>query len=629
MMNAARPNSPSFFMNPPSYSKSPPTESQIDVLKARMSLMADRNPSWKIGREDWKSLWPLFAAQRITYLYDDELWERFQDTDFKSTGKGEELLDAYMIVDEDSEIQLKLFQFKFSEQWKAGISTKELYSFVERMNRVFLKTDLQDEETLTAFREIQQALLQARGSRRGAKRVRVHCYYVTNGQGSAPTDAPKLDQLRDMFAHDRQAHGFTFETYSSHDFYNLCVHGRIPVRDEVIDMNNDMGDRSFLHHNIGMNPNGMPIQVMVGFVNVNQLIRLVDRYSNNELFEKNVRFFLGSGKDVNRNIISTVTSRQSSWFGFMNNGVSIVADSAELLPPPSGGRMKIRLTNMQIINGCQTVNALYHAKYDPGLKDHFQGNSDVMIRVYQVDPANTAFLNALIIATNSQNAIRPEDLLATDPKQTRAQELFAKFGIFYQRKDGETPPSGSQMLSFSKEQAALSWLALHKGYTSRLRNSSSKREVFSASGEYDEIFGPFGDEELTASPLHRALELASSCLIFQMVANKVASIGKTKRDRGPLPKAIYFLTCGIGIRSSTGLAEVLAECESVEPSSVPREKLKRECQRLVEEHFAIVSAAFTDALKTYLAIKGGSEDSALKNSSFAEAFEQAVRATQS
>ena len=35
----------------------------------------------------------------------------------------------------------------------------------------------------------------------------------------------------------------------------------------------------------------MPVQVLVGFANVNQLIRLVDRYSNNELFEKNVRLF--------------------------------------------------------------------------------------------------------------------------------------------------------------------------------------------------------------------------------------------------------------------------------------------------------------------------------------------------
>lgn len=609
------------------YSKTPVTPAQIDVLKERMSLLADRNPSWNIARTDWRRLWPYFAAQKITYLYDDELWENLIPTDFKETGKAEELLDAYMILDEDNEIQLKLFQFKFSDEWKGGISTKELYAFVDRMNRVFLKTDLQDEQTLTAYREIQQALDARRTGRRKQQRVRVQCYFVINGQSLSQSDAPKLDQLRDTYAHDRQAHGFTFETYSSQDFHHLCVHGRIPVQEETIDLNNDMGERSFMHQNIGDNPNGMPIQVMVGFVNVNQLIRLVDRYSNNELFEKNVRFFLGSGKEVNRSIISTVTSHQSSWFGFMNNGVSIVADKAELLPPASGGRMKLRITNMQIINGCQTVNALYHAKYDPDLKDLFQGNSNVLVRVYQVDPDNSAFLNALIIATNSQNAIRPEDLLATDPRQTKAQELFSNYGIFYQRKEGETPPSGSQMLSFSKEQAALAWLAVFKGYTSRLRNSSSKREIFREGGEYDDIFGPFSPDgsDTSVTPVHRALELAASCLIFQMVSQKVDASGASRRERGPLRKATYFLASGIAIMEMETLDTLIRKHASVEPGSAIREQIKRDCQRLVDARFDQMVRRFTDALQSYLKEYGGTEDAALKNSRFAEVYRDSVK----
>src|SRR5260370_33093222 len=115
-----------------------------------------------------------------------------------------------------------------------------------------------------------------------------------------------------------------------------------------------MGDRSFLHHNTRANPNGMPEQVLVGVVNVNHLIRLVDRYSNNELFEKNVRLFLGTGKEVNRRITETVTGNQSAWFGFMNNGVSITADALVVNLPSSKQKVKVRLKGMQIINGCQT-----------------------------------------------------------------------------------------------------------------------------------------------------------------------------------------------------------------------------------------------------------------------------------
>ena len=125
------------------------------------------------------------------------------------------------------------------------------------------------------------------------------------------------------------------------------------IQEELLDLTCDMGGRSFLHHNIGANPNGMPEQVLVGF---------------------------------------------------MNNGVSITADTLDVNLPPSKQKVKVRLSGMQIINGCQTVNALYHAKYAPELKDRFQGNSNVLVPIYQIAPENKPFLDALIIATNSQNA---------------------------------------------------------------------------------------------------------------------------------------------------------------------------------------------------------------------------------
>jgi len=215
------------------------------------------------------------------------------------------------------------------------------------------------------------------------------------------------------------------------------IQGRVPIDQEVIEILTDRKPEPFLLHDIGANPNGMPLKVVVGFVNVNQFTRLADRYSNNELFEINVRYFLGAGRDVNKRIIDTVTSDKSPWFGFMNNGVSITADEVVLVRPSSGGKMKVHLKNPQIINGCQTVNALYHAKYAPELKDKFQGNSYVMVRIYEIDRKNRAFLDALIIATNSQNAIRPQDLLSNDVIQKLLQRSMASYGIGYERKAGE------------------------------------------------------------------------------------------------------------------------------------------------------------------------------------------------
>src|SRR5205807_5693887 len=237
--------------------KKPPGEvklspDQIQYLKERMAHLADRNPSCGINRTDYAELYQYLATQKITYLYDDELFEGLKFVDKKKTGKSEELLDAYLIVDQGDEIQLKLFQFKFRENYDGGISTKDLYAFVDRMNRVFLRGDLQDPKTLEAFKEVREALDEARKTNKKA-RTRIQCYYIVNGQNVSDTDGPKVQEIRDTFSHDRQTYGFTFETYGGLDIYSLFTQGRIPIQEEELDLTYEMGDRSFLHHNIGSN----------------------------------------------------------------------------------------------------------------------------------------------------------------------------------------------------------------------------------------------------------------------------------------------------------------------------------------------------------------------------------------
>ncbi len=603
------------------------TADQIGFLKGKMSHLAERNPSWGIKPNDYPSLFYYLAVQKVTYLYDDELFEGLRFVDHKKTGKAEELLDAYLILDQGDEIQVKLFQFKFREAYDEGISTKELYAFVDRMNRVFLRGDLQDTKTLEAFKEVREALDEARDANKRAH-TRIQCYYIVNGQNVSHTDAAKVQEIRDTFLHDRQTYGFTFETYGGVDIYSLCAHGRIPIQEEIIELNYEMGDRSVLHHNIGANPNGMPVQVLVGFVNVNQLIRLVDRYSNNELFEKNVRLFLGTGKEVNRRIIETVTGNQSAWFGFMNNGVSITTDSMQVDMPPSAKKVKVRLKAMQIINGCQTVNALYRAKYGPELKERFQGNSNVMVRIYQIALENKDFLDALIVATNSQNAIRPEDLLSNDNIQRTLQQVYHEYGIGYERKEGETLPGHAYSMTFSKEQAGMVYLAVFMGYCSKLRNSLSRREFFRQGDDYYRVFnlqGPVGEEHLGALPddftpdipaNQRAMEILAARCLEEGCRSGIASI-KDKQKRGSLRKGTFYLSRIIYLKEKAGIDDLIRESSLRERKATVTRHLIEEISPIVDRSFADACDVFRQTMKDYLGKEGGNEDAALKNSAFA------------
>ena len=600
---------------------------QISYLKEKMSHLAQRNPSWGIKPDDYASLFIYLAIQKITYLYDDELFEGLKFVDHKKTGKTEELLDAYLVLDQGDEIQLKLFQFKFKEGYDGGISTKELYAFVDRMNRVFLRGDLQDPKTLEAFREVREALQEAREASKRA-RIKIQCYYIVNGQNVSHVDAGKIQEIRDTFSHDRQTFGFTFETYGGLDIYSLCAFGRIPIQEELLELNYDMGDGSLLHHDIGANPNGLPEQVLVGFVNVNQLIRLVDRYSNNELFEKNVRLFLGTGKEVNRSIIETITGNQSVWFGFMNNGVSITADTLQVNLPPSKQKVSARLKGMQIINGCQTVNALYHAKYAPELKDRFQGNSNVLVRIYQIAPQNKPFLDALIIATNSQNAIRPEDLLSNDNIQKTMQQIYHDYAIGYERKEGETLPGHGYLTAFSKEQAGMAYLAVVMGATSKLRNSLSRREFFRQGDDYYRAFNLRGsDGDAQPGPLpegfkpgepanNRALQIMAARCLEEGCRSGIAGI-QDKRERGSLRKGAYYLARIIYLRQQTKVDNLVAKASSQDRKAEVARKLIADISQVVTMSFDDARKLFQQALKDYLAKEGGNEDAALKNSAFA------------
>lgn len=592
-----------------------------------MARLAERNPSWQISSKDAKSIFPYFAAQKLFYLYDDEVFELLTAVDTHLTGKSEELLDHYLILDTGEEIQLKLFQFKFREKYDGGISTKELFAFVERMNKVFLHGDLQDDEVLEAYKEVREAFEKARKSNPKA-RMRVHCYFIVNGQNATASDAEKVEQIRTTFLGDRQNSGFTFETYGGIDIYNLAVEGRVPIQKEILELEYP-SENTVLDWNIGKNPTGMPIRVVQGFVNVNQLIRLVDRYSNNELFERNVRLFLGVKKEVNRRIIETITSTKSNWFGFMNNGVSITADDVYVNRPPSGKKLSIVLDNMQIINGCQTVNALYHAKYDPELKDTFQGNSNVLVRIYHIDPANHDFMQELIIATNSQNAIRAEDLVANDQPQLDLENQFRTWGIAYERKEGSR--NGARFwYAITKESAAMAFMAVYwLGFTSKLRNSASRREIFSRGDEYEYIFS-WGDEEPEEIPFHaagvceRALQILAASRLEGVVRQRIADSTKDRRKRGALRKAAYFLARGAYLLNQQTIDNDLQQTIAGDLSQTLVKDFVERMDAFASASFAKLVVVFEQALDDYTKEHGVDADAALKNTKFAKEFEVAV-----
>lgn len=144
------------------------------------------------------------------------------------------------------------------------------------------------------------------------------------------------------------------------------------------------------------------------------------------IFESNIRHYQGD-VDVNNKIKESLESEFEIDFWWLNNGITIIAES------PSQISKTLSLENVQIVNGLQTTFTL--DKYFKNLgSDHNDGRS-ILIKVIILDSEkNKKATDKIIASTNSQNAVPPVLLRATDDIQRKIELYFSNEGYFYDRR---------------------------------------------------------------------------------------------------------------------------------------------------------------------------------------------------
>lgn len=131
------------------------------------------------------------------------------------------------------------------------------------------------------------------------------------------------------------------------------------------------------------------------------------------IFDENIRAYLGENIDVNQNIQSSLSNdKNKSIFSVLNNGITIIAPSIVFSP----SEKTIELTNYQIINGCQTSNVLFDNK--ELLTD------DVRIIVKFISTKDNETINTIIASTNSQSHIDENAFLSLKDKAKLVQRYF-------------------------------------------------------------------------------------------------------------------------------------------------------------------------------------------------------------
>lgn len=142
-----------------------------------------------------------------------------------------------------------------------------------------------------------------------------------------------------------------------------------------------------------------------------------------QLFESNIRHFQGDA-DVNRKIAETLKTDEKNDFWWLNNGITIISASTRPVPK------SLFLTDAQVVNGLQTSFAIFNSFGETPNPDH----RSILVKIIQSNDKQTT--DAIIEATNHQNAVPPVLLRATDEVQRSIEQFFSSKGYYYDRRKG-------------------------------------------------------------------------------------------------------------------------------------------------------------------------------------------------
>lgn len=210
-----------------------------------------------------------------------------------------------------------------------------------------------------------------------------------------------------------------------------------------------------------------------------------------DAFEDNVRVYLKQRSKINRGIKETALNENAHRFFYFNNGITLTCNRFEY--PDEVRNPIIILENFQIVNGSQTIHALFDAFLENSKKfEHIE----LLLRVYETH--NEELSIKIAEYTNSQNPVSSRDIRSVDFTQLKLASELEALGFFYERKKGQ---HFGQLKSkrIDAEKAGQALYTFYNKMPAEAKND--KKSIFGV--KYDDIF----NDGITADSLLLAVNL--------------------------------------------------------------------------------------------------------------------------
>ena len=311
-------------------------------------------------------------------------------------------------------------------------------------------------------------------------------------------------------------------------------------------------------------------RVLVGRISVHEVHRLFEEHGD-QLLERNVRRFLGRANRINTEIRDTLLdAERSPSFYFYNNGITVICNRFDFNALQRSDH-RVRLQNLQIVNGGQTCKTIHQTLSD---NRACAEESSVLIRIYQLPEESREVVHDITRATNSQSPVDLRDLRSNDELQRTLALGMEQLGYTYKRHRDEAGVAASTVTSGGVAEAVLAvWR--ERPHQAKFR----RREHFGKL--YDTIF-----RDLNAA------QALLATLIFRMVERR----RREGMEAPPafLPYASHHLAMVIGreLRVEPRLA-----VDDISHRNI--EAMKGALERDGDRYYSLAVETLSNALRAY------------------------------
>ncbi len=282
-------------------------------------------------------------------------------------------------------------------------------------------------------------------------RLRLAYYYATKGDTAHPNVQRKASKLEAIVKRHFSAAQFDFSFLGARELLELAR--RLPT----------------ISYDLKLSENPISSSGAVAFVCLVSLRDFSSFITDSQghlirhIFEANVRDYQGKTQ-VNEEIQSSLQQRSAEDFWWLNNGITVLASKAT-----QSGKT-LTLENPEVVNGLQTSTEIY--TYFTTCNTESESRN-LLVRI--VVPTQAESRDRIIRATNSQTAIPPASLRATDKIHRDIEEYLRPFGFYYDRRKNFYKNEGkpiAKIVSIPELAQAVMAIVLQRPDMARARPSS-------------------------------------------------------------------------------------------------------------------------------------------------------------